>query len=1237
MKMIKTWETKIKNIICKNNTQNDYIDLAPIDEISEGKEYIKTLHWAIKNKRVKNIALTGPYGSGKSSIINSYLKSHRSLYARYIHDGKHLRISMATFSELSGKPASEQLSDNLINFSSEEIEKEILKQMFYKVKPSRIPQSRYRKLHKRRIWVTWICFILASLIAVGMCFVFLPDTFDKIIDLISKAGSKLLLTNKSTALISGLSFLALSGLISVAWNQFCNRIHIKEIKVKDATISSKKDSTESVFDKYMDEILYFFEVTHYRVVFFEDLDRLKTPKIFVELRELNTILNNSDSIKRKITFIYAIKDDIFTGQDRTKFFEFIIPVIPTINSTNSGEVMLELFKPSPEAIGEDAITNEYILDVSPFISDRRVLNNIYNEFQLYKRTLSVEQELHLRDQEMLSLIIFKNLYPSNFADLQAEKGIVKDSFSSKRSFINAKSQEIAQKIQDDLALIDSVKSEICNNVKELKISFLSGVTGFRGVVLYFYSKPSYSSYRIASAEEFLEEGFDISHLVTKTDVGVHYCKWNGSESDLDWPVIKDPFEQYSERLTTLQKVESERIERIQQRIEDNQMTLHNLSKMSIRAVIEKFGTTELFPKVEQNGLLTFMLRNGYIDETYNNYMNYFKGNSITAEDMNFILNIKNHVEPDFRYPLVKREEVINRLQVHEFEQESALNFNLLEELLSNHKNDHKLDAFIQQLVSSNEMRWSFVDEFMNTTEFSERFIELLANAHSELWDLIYANSSISDHHKFEYLSKLLHNEHVAIETIMAQNLNGNLSRFITEHENALSILKDVKSQRIISVISNLRIVFYKLDISGVAPVILDFIFDNGMYIPNSSMIFTIVRYKNISLCARVNSQNYTVLMELNYQPLLQKVQENLSEYIDNVVTQAENSHESISAVMDLIQKTDDMSLCEKILKSQDFCCTDIKDCLSDLIDEKAVFVQEIWKLLLSLKRVSVSWNNVLSYWSHFDADSFIRDFITDNIDDLCRSDYPNIPNDDFEGDIVRLEFSPAAFTKLTEVFSMNQIEQIASSDIPKSNISILIASNKVPFTLKRYNEILTIYPDLEQNFIVSNQQDFSYDIPLKEEMVEHLLIDDRCVASFKKSLVENYCPNLISTPIADAIADQKIPVDTNLFAKIWPMLDPERQLMLLVNNLLILKSNDLQKYFSAMDAPYSSLANRSSRHVVDLPDNDFNLKIAEYLDRINYITSFERATLKRSCEDRNHKWIEEDSVIKCRVKVYNQR
>ena len=104
-------------------------------------------------------------------------------------------------------------------------------------------------------------------------------------------------------------------------------------------------------------------------MFFEDLDRLDNPKIFVHLRELNNLLNNDDAIKGKpIVFVYAVRDDIFSKEDRTKFFDFIIPIVPVINETNSGEILLQRLQEAKGKGVEHNISQGFVLDVSPYIS-----------------------------------------------------------------------------------------------------------------------------------------------------------------------------------------------------------------------------------------------------------------------------------------------------------------------------------------------------------------------------------------------------------------------------------------------------------------------------------------------------------------------------------------------------------------------------------------------------------------------------------------------------------------------------------------------------------------------------------------------------------------------------------------------------------------------------------------------------------------------------------------------------
>lgn len=200
------------------------------------------------------------------------------------------------------------------------------------------------------------------------------------------------------------------------------------------------------------------------------------------MRELNTVINNYDNIKRKVVFVYAIKDDMFKDEDRTKFFDFIIPVIPYINATNSGEILRDLLEFEKDENGiykskKYDITDRYIGEISPFIQDMRVLTNICNEFLVYKRTLKMTK---LKDHEMFSMIAFKNLYPKEFAELEAEKGIVKQIFKGKREFVVGKKMGIEEKIAPKKEILENVHNDILWGMRDIKHAFLGFLSDENG-------------------------------------------------------------------------------------------------------------------------------------------------------------------------------------------------------------------------------------------------------------------------------------------------------------------------------------------------------------------------------------------------------------------------------------------------------------------------------------------------------------------------------------------------------------------------------------------------------------------------------------------------------------------------------------------------------------------------------------------------------------------------------------
>lgn len=112
-----------------------FVDLAPTDQADKDGTYTAALLYATNNPSVSNIALTGPYGSGKSSIIRAFLKRYKK---------PTLEISLAAFVPDSANK--EQTA------SKQEIERSILQQMLYGADANSLPLSRFKRIRAPGKW-----------------------------------------------------------------------------------------------------------------------------------------------------------------------------------------------------------------------------------------------------------------------------------------------------------------------------------------------------------------------------------------------------------------------------------------------------------------------------------------------------------------------------------------------------------------------------------------------------------------------------------------------------------------------------------------------------------------------------------------------------------------------------------------------------------------------------------------------------------------------------------------------------------------------------------------------------------------------------------------------------------------------------------------------------------------------------------------------------------------------------
>ena len=939
--------------------------------------------------------------------------------------------------------------------------------------------------------------------------------------------------------------------------------------------------------------------------FLKILDRLEDPSIFIHLRELNTLLNNYDGIKGRIVFVYAIRDDIFTDTDRTKFFEFIIPVIPIINSTNSGEIFLQKLEESEKKGIVHEISQEFILDVSPYVEDMRILQNIYNEFIVYKETIRTDQELKLSDETMMALIIFKNLYPREFAELQMERGVVKQAFEDKQRYISEQCMQWRNEIDELTQKLEKYHDDCLEQVKELKTAMLGAMVDWQGIP-YSIKKNYWDKY---SVSKIMEDSFELLQLAELKDVEIEYYTWSSYQSVKSVNNFQEVFKRYYERIKNFQFVQEKGVSSIKGEIEDLKKNIHELSGWSLKKLIEKFGVHNvLSEKVVENKLLVFMLRRGYIDEKYANYINYFKGTSITKEDMNYILAVKNMEKLPYNYNLTKVGMVIQRLQPYEFEQKSIFNFILLEYLLSEENDDKKRMILINQLSDRTVESWEFIDEFIEQTQYKARLIQLLALCWPDMWNDIVQNISITYERKIFYLQLLIDN--VDTKRLFELNDNNNMSGFIEENPDILQQLSSIQDQKVISLIEILGIIFTNVSIENVSEEVLRYVFENQYYELNDTMIRRIVEFENDTMLSGLDTRNYTTIISLGYEPLIKYIQENLKQYVKGIILTPNNTKEDVKQVMDLLERMlendpEETKICLELVNHEEICVDDISECCGKFDSDFDKDVKILWDELLDKEKVSLKWENIKCYWDRYKITQELLQYIETNSEQLACLKNQCLKKE-FAEEFITSAIDDSAFEKLLPQLELEF--DIPIETVEKQKVEILIKKKYIPFDIKKYDEIKEVYPDLCPDFILYNQAEYMEvmeKIPMGETLLETLLLSSVLDSSNAEVLLNVFGENYMTTHIAQYLLQIDVKISISVFNTAWTyLLTDEIKNKLMLKYCSILNAPDFEECFSELSKIYPKFGDRSKRHNAEMANTNENKKLADRLKEVGYITSY---------------------------------
>jgi len=909
-----------------NNFKDRFQNLGPVSHGDTSGIYMDVLSNVVGNKEIKNLAITGPYAAGKSSVINRFKQEAQN--NKWLGTDQLLTISLADYSD----------TEDLQNQDSvkEDLELRILQQILYTSAGEELPHSRFNRISPiKRNLLTSLVFCLWLLSSIF--FFFHPQillSFDLY----------------STAYFLIVFYITIWGTFSVCLiesvlHQLKSK-QIQKLSLSNLEFAKEAEDPNSILSKYFDEILYFFGSTNYSVIFFEDLDRFKDPKIFSKLRELNTLINHNTGIQRPIQFVYAIKDSMFLNEDRTKFFDFIVPVVPIAGTANSEDIFLSRSKKLEK---NQSLKTDFLQNIAQFVIEPRLIHNIFNEYSIYYKALSIS---NLDKEKLFSLMLYKTIFAKDFEDLRNEKGALYDILDTIEKSRNKLKEELNNKIEELKKNIKSSQEEEISEERTLLKHYIGELVTRKIKALNINSSLK-SIDEIESIEE-LENFFDGSQqrVVDFSNIQRHIKLDFAELENAIHPGIslhdkklrienkgKDKHAKLKAELSSLQKkkrdLESKKTFELANEID----TLD----LKIKKVFSKRESTKGY-RWQYIPLLSYLIRNNFIDDNYqllttsfNNLPHY------TLNDQSFLLNVHASKSADFKQKIDNPSEICRRLKELYFSSPAIFNVTLLCHLLHTNSDPIKLKTFIGNLIENyDELGKSFLEAFVQNNEQLETLASTIIARWSSYPSKVFTEDptgieanwliktvSIDEFHKIED------------KDIIFREIENNCHCYFDNEEADTTKLQSLIKEFDLEIVNISSISNHKL--------LLNFVIENASFRLNRENVVYSLHFEGEAEQQAIQIATYSVLMNSNLSSLKIKVEANIESYLDNVMFISKiNQHENESAILNFLNnEVLSEALKTKVIEQQ------------NLIFEDLTKVKNSAELLFKHNKIEPSWENII--------------------------------------------------------------------------------------------------------------------------------------------------------------------------------------------------------------------------------------------------------------------------------------
>lgn len=806
-----------------------------IDEGSSSFKIMKqALDEAYLDDDIKNIAITGIYGSGKSSFLKTYYKASS--------EKEVINVDVADFED--GTPEKSKIKT---------AERQIINQILYQIPSYKVPMSKFKLKKKRKFLQVTGYSIWLFISIVGLYSLFNSSYLNLFFSQFIPEESITFWVSRTIIM-----FITLSLILVSVW--LSRRVSLKLIRINyKGTESELLDGDEAeLLDHEARELVYLIVSSDVKTIIFEDLDRFEDISIFIRLREINSLVNASSN--KVVRFVYVIKDDLFETKDRTKFFDLIVPVIPHVTSYNSRGRIIEIFSDINEE--KLQIDTKILEQISIYIDDMRLALSIRNEYEIYSKSIDTD----VYANELFALIVLKNVFPREFSELERDKGYL-------HTILNKRDTLLAQ--------YEYTLNEKIREREDLKDQLVVRFSDFISVnIPKYYEIRSNNSLGLFIYNWYLNK--DSIKTVEKKRRSYNYT-FDEFIKDLcrEDETLKNRLEQvnYGDFDLKIETLTAE-IEELKEDIDRR----HTTETSVLLAELDAKGLDDYFEeeKVDYKDiidnhyflLIRYLILSGLIDENYWRYKGYFHAGYLVKDDNVFINRVLSGKSIKNNFKLNNPKLVMEYLTDADYSRKDIVNYNLIDELLKK-KKVKEIRNVISVIVSTNDIEAA---EYINTFEYSKlkTLVELLLENGFKTYYYAFSSNAFSSELKLKLAGIAC--EHGNIEP------NIEFKKYLAENSEILeqNILSDENA--LIDELVDMQIKFKNITELETTPAVGKRLIDSRLFVLNIPNIVNLIRITSDNLNI-TREQIISKMFEYVYSEAFKELKAYLEDDLENIINE----------------------------------------------------------------------------------------------------------------------------------------------------------------------------------------------------------------------------------------------------------------------------------------------------------------------------------------------------------------